>query len=117
MSIWRRVARLVGIVVVLDQLTKLWVKLTLPLGYEKNLIGGWLKLHFVENPGAAFGISLAGFFGQGTSTAEAAPKVLLTLFSTAIAVGIGYYLLRLCREESRFIWPSALSSAALSETS
>lgn len=103
MKVGRKVGRIAAIGVAFDQLTKVSVKLTLPLGYEKTLLGNWLKLHFVENPGAAFGMSLAGFFGQGTSTAEAAPKVLLTLVSVAIAVGIGYYLLRACREEPRLI--------------
>lgn len=108
MTIARRVGRIAVVATVLDQLTKVWIKLTFSLGEEKLLLGRWFKLHFVENPGAAFGMSLAGFFGQGTSTAEAAPKVVLTLLSVAIAVGIGYYLLRACRQEPRLTFPSGL---------
>ncbi|MDW8135080.1 MAG: signal peptidase II, partial [Bacteroidia bacterium] len=88
--------------------TKLYVKLSFPLGHEIKWIGDWLKLHYVENPGAAFGISLAGFFGHDTPTAEAAPKVLLTLLSAAIAVGIGYYLSKLSHQTPALSWPSGL---------
>lgn len=108
MKITHKVGGIAIALAVLDQLTKIAVKLTFSLGEERPLLGRWLKLHFVENPGAAFGISLAGFFGQGTSTAEAAPKVLLTLLSIAIAVGIGYYLLRACHQDGRLILPSGL---------
>jgi signal peptidase II len=67
---------------VLDQITKFWVKLTMMSGDEFSYIGNWARIHFVENEGMAFGMS----FGAGMG------KFLLTFFRI-IAVGfITYYL-------------------------
>lgn len=67
---------------VLDQISKLWVKLTMQSGDEFSYIGNWARIHFVENEGMAFGMS----FGEGMG------KFLLTFFRI-IAVGfITYYL-------------------------
>ncbi|MCX7607365.1 MAG: signal peptidase II [Bacteroidia bacterium] len=95
-------------IVGVDQASKVYVKLSFPLGHEIPLWGDWLKLHYVENPGAAFGLSLAGLFGKDTAIAEAAPKILLTFFSLLIAVGISYYLVRLSLQEPFIAWPSGL---------
>lgn len=67
---------------VIDQVTKFWVKLTMLSGDEFAYIGNWARIHFVENEGMAFGMS----FGAGMG------KFLLTFFRI-IAVGfIAYYL-------------------------
>lgn len=67
---------------VIDQVTKIWVKLTMQSGDEFSYIGNWARIHFVENEGMAFGMS----FGAGMG------KFLLTFFRI-IAVGfITYYL-------------------------
>ncbi|GIV24181.1 MAG: signal peptidase II [Bacteroidia bacterium] len=97
-----------GIALLTDQATKIYIKLSYPLGHEIRWIGHWLKLHYVENPGAAFGLSLAGLFGQETSTADTLPKVLLTLLSLGIATGIGVYLGRLAQKEPPLAIPAGL---------
>ena len=67
---------------VIDQVTKIWVKLSMKSGDEFAYIGNWARIHFVENEGMAFGMS----FGVGLG------KFLLTFFRI-IAVGfITYYL-------------------------
>jgi signal peptidase II len=67
---------------VIDQISKFWVKLTMMSGDEFSYIGNWARIHFVENEGMAFGMS----FGAGMG------KFLLTFFRI-IAVGfISYYL-------------------------
>jgi len=69
---------------ILDQATKIWVKLNMRIGDADSFsyIGNWARIHFVENEGMAFGMS----FGAGLG------KFLLTLFRI-IAVGfITYYL-------------------------
>ncbi len=72
----------VVISLVIDQVTKFWVKLTMLSGDEFAYIGNWARIHFVENEGMAFGMS----FGVGMG------KFLLTFFRI-IAVGfIAYYL-------------------------
>jgi signal peptidase II len=108
MKVWRDIA-IVGLgALAIDQLTKVYVKLSYPLGHEVAWIGSWLKLHFVENPGAAFGLSLATLFQSPGGSAEAAPKVFLTLLSLVITGGIGYYLGRLSKEDPRLRWPTGL---------
>ena len=83
-------------VVILDQVTKLLVKgFTLPifdyyhqgmqLGQSIPVIGDFLRLTFVENPGMAFGIEIGG-------------RLFLTLFSLAASIGIFYYIYRLRKE-------------------
>ena len=43
------------IVLVLDQILKIWVKTNMPFGKEIPVIGNWFKLLFIENNGMAFG--------------------------------------------------------------
>ncbi len=78
-------------VLVLDQALKMWVKTHMHYGEEFQILG-WDRalIHFVENNGMAFGLSLGGRIG----------KLLLTVFRI-LAVGIlGYYLVRLLRERA-----------------
>ena len=83
-------------IVFLDQVTKLLVKgFTLPifnyyhqgmqLGQTIPVIGDFLRLTFVENPGMAFGIEIGGRF-------------FLTLFSFFASIGIFYYIYHLRKE-------------------
>lgn len=72
----------ITISLIIDQVSKFWVKLTMRSGDEFAYIGQWARIHFVENEGMAFGVS----FGAGMG------KFLLTFFRI-IAVGfISYYL-------------------------
>lgn len=109
MKLWQKLLLIILGVLVIDQLTKVYVKLSYPLGHEIRWIGNWLKLHYVENPGAAFGLSLSGLFREAEGdTAEKAPKLLLTFLSLAITAGIGYYLYRLSQEDRRYLIPAGL---------
>ena len=70
-------------VLILDQALKIWVKTNMGYGSEINLLGlSWAKLHFVENNGMAFGISLKGSYG----------KLALSLFRIVAVVGLAYYI-------------------------
>ena len=72
-------------VLVLDQALKIWVKTQMNYGDEIKIMGlDWALIHFVENNGMAFGISLGGEYG----------KLALSLFRI-IAVGFLVYYLRL----------------------
>ena len=75
---------IVGLVLLVDQATKFWVKTTLAYEEEFELLGiPGLLVHFIENPGMAFGIELGGAYG----------KVALSLFRV-LAVGFLLYLIR-----------------------
>ncbi|MCO6476612.1 MAG: lipoprotein signal peptidase [Phaeodactylibacter sp.] len=73
------------LVLFLDQALKIWVKTQMNYGDEIRIFGlDWALIHFVENNGMAFGISLGGDYG----------KLALSLFRI-IAVGFLIYYLRL----------------------
>lgn len=74
---------LIAIVLLLDQVIKIWIKSTFAIGESVDLIGDWCKLYFVENEGIAFGIS----FGQD------AGKLILTLFRLLASVAILIFLI------------------------
>lgn len=75
------------LVLIIDQILKIWIKTTLPLGGEIPVFGNWFTLHFVENNGMAFGLELEGSTG----------KLMLTLFRMIAVGGIGYYLYKQIR--------------------
>ena len=71
------------IVLVLDQWLKIWVKTNMEYGSEFRIMGlDWARIHFVENEGMAFGISLGGNTG----------KLLLSCFRI-LAVGFLIYII------------------------
>jgi len=81
-----------GCIVFADQLTKLLVKGIsipslgihiegMPYGVSKPILGDFLRLTYIENPGMAFGIDLGG-------------KLFFSLFSVLASFGILYYLYR-----------------------
>jgi signal peptidase II len=48
----------VGTVVVLDFLTKMWAMNSLTFGYPVPVLGDFFRLTYTHNPGAAFGINI-----------------------------------------------------------
>ena len=56
---------------VLDQLSKIWIRANLPEGAQLSLVPGWIHLEHIQNHGAAWGV-LAG------------QKWLLILFTIAV---------------------------------
>jgi signal peptidase II len=78
----------ISILLVLDQVLKIWVKMNFRLGEEVHVLGNWFILHFVENKGMAFGFEFGIKYG----------KVLLTLFRLVASVAIFWYLLKLIKK-------------------
>jgi signal peptidase II len=71
------------IVLIIDQTLKFWVKTNMTYGEEFSVLGlSWFKIHFVENNGMAFGLSLGDFYG----------KIALSVFRI-VAVSFLIYLL------------------------
>src|SRR5882757_9874068 len=74
-------------VILVDQASKLLVYNYMYIHQEVSVIGEWFKLHYLLNPGMAFGIRWDSEFG----------KLALTLFRITAMGGIGYYLIRMAR--------------------
>ena len=77
------------IVLLADQWLKIWVKTNMVFSKEAGIpiIGDWFFLHFIENPGMAFGWQIP-FLSPETA------KIILSLFRIVAITGIGYYLFK-----------------------
>ena len=82
------------LVLFLDQGIKIWVKTHMAYGEEIQLFG-WdgALIHFVENNGMAFGLSLGAKYG----------KLFLTLFRITAVSFLFVYLFRLMRDKAERI--------------
>jgi len=70
-------------VLLIDQISKIFIKTHFVLSEEIKVLGlDWLRIHFLENNGMAWGKELGGKSG----------KLFLTLFRLVAIVGIGYWL-------------------------
>lgn len=90
-------------VILIDQASKLLVYHNMFLHQEITVLGNeqyGFKLHYLLNPGMAFGIRWNNEFG----------KLALTVFRIAAMAGIGYYLVKMARKGSKtgFLWCMAL---------
>ena len=64
LSISWKFAILVAVILILDQLLKIWVKTNMYIGQDINVLGNWFLLHFVENPGMLFELEFGGKIGK-----------------------------------------------------
>ena len=89
----RKVTLIIVVLVLLDQLLKIWVKTHMRLDETIMIIPDWFRLHFVENNGAAFGMQIVsgGAIDWG--------KLLLTAFRMVMIGLLGYYIHYLGRSD------------------
>lgn len=73
---------LIIIILLVDQVSKFWVKLNMTIGQDISIIGDKFLIHFIENNGMAWGMEFGGEYG----------KLILTLFRIVAVFGIGYGL-------------------------
>jgi len=79
---------IVLLILLIDQVFKVWIKTHFAIGDEVKVIGNWFILHFTENPGMAFGLKFWGIWG----------KIALSIFRIGAIVAIGYYLNHLIKQ-------------------
>lgn len=84
------------IVIIIDQTSKMLVFNNMELHQEINVLGDWFRLHYLLNPGMAFGIRWENEFG----------KLALTIFRIGAMFGIGYYLWKMAERNAHpgFLW-------------
>ncbi len=81
----------VFLVLLIDQVLKIWIKTNLQLGDEIPVFGNWFILHFTENEGMAFGMKLGGQYG----------KLMLSLFRIIAVSFIGWYVWHLIKTKAK----------------
>ena len=99
LQIMQRPLLITGVVILLDQIIKIWIKTTMAYGDHINVIGDYFQLFFIENNGMAFGMELGGDWG----------KLALSLFRVFAVFGIAYYIYRLSRDKASKYLIAAMS--------
>jgi len=84
-----KVISVILFVLIVDQALKIWVKTNMMYRAEIPLFGNWSMLHFVENPGMAFGIELGGEWG----------KLGLSIFRIIAVIFLSFYLRTLIKSK------------------
>jgi signal peptidase II len=86
----RHVAFIIATIIIVDQALKIWIKTSYPTGEVIRVFGlNWFRLHFIENPGMAWGWE----FGNQTG------KMMLTLFRLAAVIFGTWYLGRIVKQK------------------
>ena len=83
----RKVVLLIALIIIIDQVLKIWIKTHYSTGKVTEIFP-WFHLHFIENPGMAWGWK----FGNETG------KVVLTLFRMAAVIFGTWYLGKIVRQ-------------------
>ena len=81
---------IIFIVLLIDQLIKVFVKTNFYLGEEVRIAGDWFIIHFTENNGMAYGIEFGGDWG----------KLFLSVFRIVFVAGIAWYLYKLTKDNA-----------------
>ena len=89
MSLGKKAGLVIILVLLIDQLVKVWIKTHMTLGQEFR-ITDWFIIHFTENNGMAFGMELGGSAG----------KLILSVFRIIAIGAIGWYLASLVKAKS-----------------
>lgn len=93
----KKSAALIALILVVDQLVKLYIKSNFSLGEYISVFGlDWFEIRFVENPGMAWGSKLSDFL----PISEPFAKIFLTSFRL-VAIGfIWYWLFNSIKKEA-----------------
>lgn len=84
----RNVFFIIALIVIVDQLLKIYIKTTYPLNTSHKVMGDWFQLYFVENPGMAYGWKFGGNWG----------KMALTVFRLGAVIFGTWYLAKIIKE-------------------
>jgi len=76
------VGAVIALILFLDQLLKVYIKTNFKVGEEAPLLGNWLVLDYIENPGMAFGTTFGSKMWH---------KLALSIFRIIAISGIIYY--------------------------
>jgi len=89
MSAGKKSILLIALILIADQILKIWIKTHMVIGEEIPVFGNWGMIHFVENNGMAFGMEMGGKPG----------KLILSIFRIIAIIAIGYFLNSIIRKK------------------
>ena len=81
----RTVFLIIALIVIADQVLKIYVKTHFRAGESHAVLGNWFQLYFIENEGMAYGWKFGGEFG----------KMALTLFRLGAVIFGVFYIKRI----------------------
>ena len=84
----RHLIFIIALIVIADQVLKIYIKTNYPLNTTHHVVGSWFQLYFVENPGMAYGWKFGGNWG----------KLALTVFRLGAVVFGTWYLGKIIRQ-------------------
>lgn len=87
MSVTKKAIFLIFLVLLIDQVSKVYIKLNFSVGEHVDVFS-WFKIYFIENNGMAFGM-------------EIIDKLFLTLFRIVAVCALGYYIHVLIKKKVR----------------
>ncbi len=95
-----KVFLLISIILIIDQVSKIYIKTHFHYHEQIPILGqNWAYIHFVENNGAAFGLSLGGAWG----------KLTLTTFRIITVAVLAYFINMLIKRKENIGMIMALS--------
>jgi signal peptidase II len=105
-SLGNKAVLVIILILLLDQILKIWIKTHFVVGQELHLFGRYGMLHFIENNGMAFGMEMGGKPG----------KLILSTFRILAIAAIGWYLRTLIKKNANtalIIATSAIMAGAI----
>lgn len=92
MSTGKKAVLFIILILIADQILKIWVKTHMQIGDEIHIFGNRGMLHFIENNGMAFGMEMGGKPG----------KLILSIFRIIAIAGIIWFLNSIIKRKAHF---------------
>lgn len=86
----KKIAIILVALLVVDQIVKVLIKTNMALNEAITVFPDWFFIHFIENPGAAFGMQIGGDHG----------KLILSLFRVILSGFLIWYIGRLIKKQA-----------------
>ena len=80
------------LVLLVDQISKFWIKLNMTIGESFSVLGDWFQIYFIENNGMAFGWEFGAQYG----------KLALSIFRIIAVALLFYFIYYLSKKKTKF---------------
>ena len=80
------------LVLLIDQISKFWVKLNMTIGESFSVLGDWFQIYFIENNGMAFGWEFGAQYG----------KLAFSIFRIIAVALLFYFIYYLSKKKTKF---------------